>query len=105
VFARVKCKACSNEYLLAFSCKRRHFCPSCHAKRVIEFGEWTCSNVLKSVPHRHFVFFIPKIIRIYFLFDRSLLKELARIAWEVLGLYYINAINKENVMPAAAASI
>ena len=33
-FARVKCRACNHEYLLAFSCKRRHFCPSCHAKRV-----------------------------------------------------------------------
>lgn len=28
-----------HEYLLAFSCKRRHFCPSCHQKRVVEFGE------------------------------------------------------------------
>jgi hypothetical protein len=27
-FARVKCEDCGHEYLLAFSCKRRHFCPS-----------------------------------------------------------------------------
>jgi len=47
------------------------------------------------------VFSIPKIIRIYFLHDRSLLKELARIAWEILALYYKNSINKENVIPAA----
>ena len=38
-FARVKCKDCNYEYLLAFSCKRRHFCLSCHQKRVVEFGE------------------------------------------------------------------
>ena len=78
-FARVKCRACKHEYLLAYSCKRRHFCPSCHAKRVLEFGEWLCSNVLKKVPHRHFVFSIPKILRIYFLFNRNLLKELSKI--------------------------
>jgi ribosomal protein S27E len=29
-FARVKCNDCGHEYLVAFSCKRRHFCPSCH---------------------------------------------------------------------------
>ena len=29
-FARVRCGECGHEYLLAFSCKRRHFCPSCH---------------------------------------------------------------------------
>ena len=104
-FARVKCRICNYEYLLAFSCKRRHFCPSCHAKRVVYFAEWVCSEVLKNVPHRHFVFSIPKIIRIYFLFDRTLLKELARIAWEVLGLYYKNAVSKENITPAAICCI
>nr|MBC8362431.1 transposase zinc-binding domain-containing protein [Candidatus Desulfatibia profunda] len=35
-FARVRCEDCGHEYLLAFSCKRRHFCPSCHQKRVVE---------------------------------------------------------------------
>lgn len=29
---------CSTEYLLAFSCKGRWFCPSCHSKKVIRFG-------------------------------------------------------------------
>ena len=49
-FARVRCKDCGHEYLLAFSCKRRHFCPSCHQKRVVEFGEWLCTDVLKKIP-------------------------------------------------------
>ena len=40
----------------AFSCKRRHFCPSCHRKRVVEYGEWLLTDVLKKVPHRHWVF-------------------------------------------------
>ena len=81
-FARVKCRDCHHEYLLAFSCKRRHFCPSCHQKRVVEFGEWLCSHVFKKVPHRHFVFSIPKILRRYFLYDRDLLSDLSRCAWE-----------------------
>jgi hypothetical protein len=66
-FARVRCGDCGHEYLLAFSCKRRHFCPSCHQKRVVEFGEWLCIEVVKAVPHRHLVFSIPKILRRYFL--------------------------------------
>jgi len=48
-FARVKCEDCGHEYLLAFSCKRRQFCPSCHQKRVVEYGEWLLTNVLKDV--------------------------------------------------------
>ncbi|MBU4264333.1 MAG: transposase zinc-binding domain-containing protein [Proteobacteria bacterium] len=34
-FARVRCPECHYEYLLAFSCRGRWFCPSCHAKIVV----------------------------------------------------------------------
>ena len=64
-FARVKCKDCVHEYLLALTLTS--YCTSCHQKRVVEFGEWLCMDVLKKVPHRHFVFSIPKILRRYFL--------------------------------------
>jgi len=40
-FARVRCDECAHEYLLAFSCKGRYFCPSCHAKRL---ALWTWSS-------------------------------------------------------------
>jgi hypothetical protein len=33
-YARIRCDDCAHEYLLAFSCKCRYFCPSCHAKRL-----------------------------------------------------------------------
>ena len=84
-FARVKCKNCGHEYLLAFSCKRRHFCPSCHQKRVMEFGDWPCEGVLKALPHCHFTFSIPKILRRYFLYERRPLSELSRYAWDSLN--------------------
>ena len=32
-------------------------------------------DVLKKIPHRHFVFSIPKILRRYFLYDRKLLTK------------------------------
>lgn len=38
-FARIRCDDCAHEHLLAFSCKGRYFCPSCHAKRL---AIWTC---------------------------------------------------------------
>ena len=49
-FARVKCRECKNEYLLAYSCKRRHFCPSCHAKRVVLMPSSAYSQPLASLP-------------------------------------------------------
>jgi hypothetical protein len=35
-FLRVRCESCHAEYLAAFSCKRRGFCPSCGAQRMAE---------------------------------------------------------------------
>ena len=35
-FLRVQCESCPHEQLVAFSCKRRGFCPSCGAKRMVE---------------------------------------------------------------------
>jgi len=47
-FARIRCEACRHGYLLAFSRKTRYFCPSCHQKRVLAYGEWVEANVLAA---------------------------------------------------------
>ena len=104
-FARVRCQECGHEYLLAYSCKRRHFCPSCHQKRVVEFGEWLCTEVLKLVPHRQWVFSIPKRLRIYFLFDRKLLAKLSRCAWKVLSAYLKQSVPFDDAAPGAAIAV
>ena len=104
-FARIRCGECGHEYLLAFSCKRRHFCPSCRQKRVVEFGEWVCGKVLRKVPHRHFVFSIPKILRRYFLYDRSLLSELSRCVWESLRMFLRETVPQRGAVPGAVIAI
>ena len=45
-FARIRCPDCGEERLLMFSCKTRGFCPSCHAKRREEWGEWMREELL-----------------------------------------------------------
>jgi hypothetical protein len=37
-FLRLRCGACGHDKLLAFSCKRRGFCPSCGARRMSQTG-------------------------------------------------------------------
>ncbi|MGH9338628.1 MAG: IS91 family transposase [Acidobacteriota bacterium] len=86
-FARVRCRDCDNEYLLAFSCKTRYFCPSCQAKRVAAFVEWVTEEVLEPVDHRQLVWTIPKVLRATFRRDRRLLGELSRCAWKSLREY------------------
>jgi hypothetical protein len=79
-FARIRCDACTHEYLLAFSCKCRYFCPSCHAKRLAIWTQWLDTTLLAPAPHRQVVLTIPKRLRAYCLYRRRLLGEIARVA-------------------------
>jgi len=45
-FARIRCQGCREEYLLAFSCKTRYFCPSCQVKQVSAFVERVTCKIL-----------------------------------------------------------
>ena len=69
------------------------------------FGEWLCANVLKKVPHRHFVFSIPKILRRYFLYDRKLLHDLSCCAWESLKVFIQEVTHEKNLVPSAVIAI
>jgi hypothetical protein len=83
--ARVYCDGCKHSLLIAFSCKRRGVCPSCGAKRAVKFAEHIHSEVIEDVPHRHTVFTIPKRLRVFFKYDRSLNTILFKAAWGALS--------------------
>ena len=43
-FMRLQCKECNQETLLAFSCKKRGFCPSCAAEKIAKEDVRSCSS-------------------------------------------------------------
>ncbi len=104
-FARVRCPDCGHEYLLAFSCKGRWFCPCCHAKKVIQFGELLKNTILYPIPHRQYVFSIPIMLRVYFKHERELLSKLCRCAYESLLIFLRNAIGLTEGVPGVVMSI
>ncbi len=104
-FARVRCPDCGHEYLLAFSCHSRWFCPSCHAKKVIQFGELLKDTILYPIPHRQYVFTIPIMLRVYFKHDRRLLTKLCRCAYDSLLIFLRNVIGLREGVPGVVMSI
>ncbi len=72
---------------------------------MIVFGEKLCENVLKAVPHRHWVFSIPKRLKIYFLYDRNLLKKLSLCVWKVLSAYLKHTVPYEDAEPGVVAAM
>ncbi len=62
-FARTFCDTCKRDYLLAFSCSRRGFCPSCAAKRGVICGAFLREEVVEEVGHCLWTFTVPKLLR------------------------------------------
>ncbi len=104
-FARVRCVDCGKEYLVPFSCHQRLFCPCCAQKRILELAVHTQEDVCENVPHRQFVFTMPKRLRIFIRYDRELLKELPKLAWEVVKTIYQGVLNRDDVMPGMIATV
>ena len=80
-FLRVKCDSCQAEKLVAFSCKRRGFCPSCGARRMAETAALLVDDVLPQQPVRQWVLSLPFALR-YLLATRP------EVVTQVLGIVY-----------------
>lgn len=62
-FARVRCPDCHEEFFVAFCCRQRSCCPTCDQKRALFLGHRLRDKVFADVPHRQWVFTIPKRFR------------------------------------------
>jgi ribosomal protein S27E len=72
-FLRVRCTDCNAEGLVAFSCKRRGFCPSCAARRMVETAVLLVDEVLPREPVRQWVLSVPFPLRYLFATDPAAL--------------------------------
>ena len=72
---------------------------------MVEYSEWLLGNVLKEVPHRQWIFSIPKRLRTYFLYDRKLLSKLSKCGWNVIRAYHKSAALDDNATPGASIAV
>ncbi len=61
---RLRCGECGHHRLLAFSCKRRGFCPSCGARRMSQIAAHLVDDVIPHVPVRQWVLRLPIPLRL-----------------------------------------
>ncbi len=104
-FARVRCPKCGDQFFVAFSCKQRGCCPSCDQKRALILGHRLLDEVLSEVPHRQWVFTIPKRLRVYFRFTRSLLGDLCRTAYETVREVLQLEMDEAECVPAMVGAV
>jgi hypothetical protein len=91
--ARIRCAnpECRHEYFRPFSCKGFFLCPSCSQKRALLFAEYVDEQLLLTLPHRQFVFTLPKGLRVFLRYDQRLFADLARLIFNLIAQFYSTA--------------
>ncbi|MBW2726756.1 MAG: transposase zinc-binding domain-containing protein [Deltaproteobacteria bacterium] len=79
-FVRVRCTACGDDRIVAFSCQRRGFCPSCCGRRMADTAAHLVDRVFPEVPTRQWVLTLPIPLRYRVAYDRDLCSD-------VLGVF------------------
>jgi len=88
-FLRLRCGDCGHEKLVAFSCKRRGFCPSCGARRMAQRAAHLVDYVIPRVPVRQWVLSFPIPLRILLAAHPDLLSPLLQCIHRVIATFLI----------------
>ena len=84
-FLRVVCEQCHAERLVAFSCKKRGFCPSCGARRMAESARQLVDDVFGPRPVRQWVLSFPYPLRFLFASKPEAISPVLGIVQRVIG--------------------
>jgi len=88
-FLRVRCETCHTEHLVAFSCKRRGFCPSCGARRMAESAALLVDEVLPGQPMRQWVLSFPFPLRFLFASRPEIIGRVLGIVYRVIATHLV----------------
>ena len=83
-FLRLRCADCGHDKLVAFSCKRRGFCPSCGARRMAQSAAHLVDHVIAQAPVRQWVLSLPIPLRLLLAAQPQLLTPVLQVVHRVL---------------------
>ena len=88
-FLRLRCDDCAHEKLVAFSCKRRGFCPSCGARRMAQTAAHLVDHIIPHVPVRQWVLSFPIPLRYLLAAHPHLLSPVLQVINRALSTFLI----------------
>ena len=83
-FLRLRCGDCGHDKLVAFSCKRRGFCPSCGARRMAQTAAHLVDHVIPHVPVRQWVLALPIPLRLLLAAQPKLVTPVLQVVHRVI---------------------
>ena len=87
-FVRARCEDCGESRVVAFSCKRRGFCPSCMGRRMADTAARLTDQILPRVPVRQWVLSLPYEIRYRLAWDGKLIAAVLAVFLRVVYGWY-----------------
>ena len=78
-FLRVRCEDCGESRVVAFSCRKRGFCPSCLGRRMADTAARLTEEVLPLVPVRQWVLSFPYEVRYRLAWDGALVSTVLAV--------------------------
>lgn len=88
-FLRVRCDSFQAEHLVAFSCKKRGFCPSCGARRMAESAALLVDEVFPEQPVRQWVLSVPFPLRFLFASRSEVMDRVLGIVYRCIARHLI----------------
>jgi hypothetical protein len=88
-FLRLRCGDCGHDKLVAFSCKRRGFCPSCGARRMAQTAAHLVNHVTPHVPVRQWVLSLPIPLRLLLAAQPKLVTPVLQVVHRVITGYLL----------------
>jgi hypothetical protein len=103
-FLRLRCGDCGHDKLLAFSCKRRGFCPSCGARRMSQTAAHLVDHVIPHVPVRQWVLSLPIPLRVLLAAQPELVTPVLQVVHRVITRHLLGQAGSRPKKPTAAPS-
>ena len=87
-FVRARCEVCGASRAVAFSCKKRGFCPSCCGRRMADTAARLVDDVLPRVPVHQWVLSFPYEMRCRLAWDGEWVSAVLAVFLRVVGRWY-----------------
>jgi len=104
-FGRLRCEACHESHLVAFSCKGRGFCPSCLGRRMASTAANLIEHVLPPSPLRQWVLTVPFAWRARLAYDGELLGAVTRVCVSTILGFYTARMKREGVSGGQSGAV
>lgn len=105
-FIRTYCSQCQHSGIVAFSCKKRGFCPSCTARRMNDEAAHLVDHVLPDdVPMRQWVLSFPYKLRFLMAYDSKLTSRILSVFVRVINSERKRKAKKHGIFDGVPGSV